>query len=463
MQDAHDLQALVAAAAAGDHAAQTALVERARPRARARAARLVEASAVDDVVQEALIEVLDTIGRLRNPDALPAWVGLAVRKHADRHRRRRRPTEVLAESHAPDAGEDPVERSELVTRVRAALSVASDADRRLLELRHLADWSIEDLAALLGVSPGAVRKRLHDARRRLRPSLHDLHDTRSTVMTDLEQHLGAVHRPGALDLPDPPPVARPAVHEPLATGLTVLDVLAPVARGGTVELVGPAGTGHLILVLELAERMNRNEREPAIVAAASTRQSVGAWSNLGKLVTELDDPSRHAVVLGDGPEEGPQTVSDAAALAQGIAGLGTDVLLVVDKATADAAGGALGLRDLAGLTATGGSVTLLLVDPYAADAPLPPDAGMDTRLVFSADQLALRIFPALDPVQSRARFHRSDVAEEVRGALASADQIRRFFGQSMVVAQGYTGEEPTWIERADAELELRSLLAEQPY
>ena len=460
MDDGRELQALVHAAAAGDPGAQTKLVERSRRRARERAERLVEASAVDDVVQEALVEVLATLSRLRNPEALPAWVGLAVRKHADRHRRRRRPAEAIGEDHAAESGGDPAERSELINRVRAALAVASDADRRLLELHYLADWPIADLADLLGLSQGAVRKRLHDARRRLRPSLQDLHDPRRSPMTNLEHHLGAVHQPGTLDLPEPPPIARPAAYEALATGLTVLDVLAPVARGGTVELVGPAGTGHLILVLELAERMNRNDCDPAIVAAASTRQSLGAWSNLGKLVTELDDPSRHAVVLGDHPEAATQTVRDAARLAQGLAGRGTDVLLVVDKATADAAaGGPLGLRDLAGLSAGGGSVTLLLVDPYAADAALPPDAGMDTRLVFSAEQLALRIFPALDPVLSKARFHRSDVADEVRAALAVADHVRHFFGQSMVVAQGYTGEEPSWIERTEAENELRTLLA----
>lgn len=278
-------------------------------------------------------------------------------------------------------------------------------------------------------------------------------------MPDFDQYLGAIHSPGALQFPDPPPVSRVARHEPLATGLTVLDVLAPVARGATAELVGPAGTGHLILVLELAERMNRNDCDPAIVAAASTRQSVGAWSNLGKLVTELDDPSRHAVILGNEPEEASKTVADAARLAHGLAGDGVDVLFVVDKATADDAGGPLGLRDLAGLSPSGGSVTLLLVDPYADGAPLPPDAGMDTRLVFSVDQLALRIFPALDPVLSRARFHRNDLTDSIRAVLASADMLRRFFGQSMVVAQGYTGEEPTWIQRTEAEAELRSLLA----
>lgn len=49
-------------------------------------------------------------------------------------------------------------------------------------------------------------------------------------------------------------------------------------------MVGPAGTGHLVLVVELSYRLNRTDRESAVVAVASSKRSTGAWSHLGKLV-----------------------------------------------------------------------------------------------------------------------------------------------------------------------------------
>jgi hypothetical protein len=223
-------------------------------------------------------------------------------------------------------------------------------------------------------------------------------------------------------------------------------------------MVGPVGTGHLILVVEVAQRLNRNEREPAIVAAASSRESLGAQPNLVKLVTELEDHDRHAVVMTDEAGEAPAALRDASLLARGLAGGGVDVLQVVDMATAEAAGGPAQLKALAGLSPGGGSVTLILLDPYGPGFSPPTDAGMDTRLVFSADQLALRIYPALDPVASRSGFQASDLADEIRDLLARSDQVRRYFGQSLVVARDYTGEEPTWVDRVDAEAELAHLM-----
>lgn len=455
-----DLRDSVLRAAAGEAEAQGELMTRYLPLARARAVRLVDPSAVDDVVQDAFLDLFTTIDRLRHPEALPAWIALTVRKHADRHRRRLRPTTELSDDAVT---EDPLEahaeRSELKVRVRSALLAAGDRDRRLLELRYLAGWSIDDLADVLEVSNGVVRKRLHDARRRLRPALQDLHDRKAIPMTDYERHLGAVHAPDALDLGDPPPVARPAAREPIPTGLKILDVVAPISRGGTVEMVGPAGTGHLILVVELAQRLNRNDREPVVIAAASTRQSVGAWSNLAKLVTELEDNDRHAVVICEDPGDASATVRDAALLARGVAAAGVDVLLVVDKATSDDSGGPQALKQLAGLSPGGGSITVILLDPYEDGQPLPPDAGMDTRLVFSADQLARRIFPALDPVLSHAKFHTNTLTTDLRNLLVRSEEIRRYFDQPMVVAEDYTGEAPTWVDRTDAETELEDLLA----
>lgn len=134
----------------------------------------------------------------------------------------------------------------------------------------------------------------------------------------------------------------------------------------------PGWHRNLVLVLELSYRLNRGDRESAIVAVTSSRPSEGAWSNLAKLVTELPDNDRHAVVLSDDDTGARQAVRDGATLARGLAAKATDVLLVVDKATATAVGGATVLKGLAGLSPGGGIDHDDLPGPTRATASCRP-------------------------------------------------------------------------------------------
>lgn len=454
---------MVRRASGGDARAQADLVASFSALARATASRLVdELAAVDDVVQEAFVEVFASLPRLRHPEAFPAWVRLAVRKHAERHRRTRRPTtsfESIDRDGHPPVHDDLVEERDAARRVRATLATLRSDDRQLLELRYLADWTTAEIAEALGITEGAVRKRLHDARQRARPNFRPHLEQEQTLMTDFESHLGRVYRPGELRLPaTPASVARPAERAPVVTGLKIVDTIAPLARGGTVELVGPAGTGHLVLVLELSYRLNRGDRESAIVAVGSTTLTAGARSNLAKLVTEVDEHDRHAVIECPAGGDARQALEDGRALAHGLASSGLDVLLVVDRAIADAVGTAAGLKDLAGVSAGGGSVILVLLDAYERGLPVPADAGMDTRLVFSLEQVALGIYPALDPEASRANFGDDDLAAEVRRMLAASTRVRRFFAQPMFMAESHTGITATWIDREESERELVALV-----
>ena len=460
MNDDRCLAERVRRAASGDVEAQQDLLASFRPLARATANRLVDdAAAVDDVVQDALAEVLVALPGLRHPEAFPAWVRLSVRKHAERHRRSRRPSQPLSTAPEIARSDDPtIEGRELARNVQSVLSTLRNDDRHLLELRYLADWSITELADALGISTGAARKRLHDARRRARPSLSPLMN-KEQKMSDHEQYLGRTYAPGDLSLDHAvPSVARPERREPMATGLKILDTVAPIARGGTVELVGPAGSGHLVLILELSYRLNRTEREAAIVAVGSRALSRGARSNVSKLVTDVPEHGRHAVIECAGAHDAERALGDGRALAHGLAGAGIDVLLVVDRATADFLGSPAKLKDLAGVSAGGGSITLILLDPYERGLPIPADAGMDTRLVFSLEHVALGIYPALDPAASRAHFLDQPLAEDVRRLLDAAAAVRQYFAQPMYAATEHTGVPATWVDAHDAEEDLRRLL-----
>lgn len=448
----------VDAARAGDVAAAGALFERFEPLARSTAHRLVGTAAdAEDVVQESFVEAFATIDRLRVPEAFPAWLRLIVRKHADRTRRSHRPAVRLDPAQAVRSTEpepdEVVERAETAASVRRALAGLALSDRRLLELRYLAGWTTAELADLTGSNGGAVRKRLHDARRRIRPALDHL---REDPMTNYDSYLGRIHSAG-VSIPSATRPDRPAPLVATATGLRVLDAVAPVARGGTIELAGPLGTGQLVLVVELAYRLGRGETEAAVVAVGSDVDRPGAFPSYRGLVEDVDEHDRHAVVLHAGPSDAAAALAAGSNLANGLAASGVDVILAVDRVTLDDAG----LDDpatLAGLAAGGGSVTLVVVNAVPREESLPPSLGLDTRLVFSLERLFLGIFPALDPAESRAAFAEPALAGEVRQLLADAARLRAHFHQPLRVAERYTGEPATWIDQTDAENELRALL-----
>jgi RNA polymerase sigma factor (sigma-70 family) len=259
-----DLAKLARAAREGDEVSRDELVAAARPLMLRWAARLVDDRAtVEDVVQDALIEVHRTLMDLREPEAVAGWLHLAVRKHADRHRRRRQPGLVLDVDLHGDVAvgphrDDPAalaEQAEDIAVIRRALALVKDTDRLLLVLRYYGGWPESDLAVLLGISGGAVRKRLYDARRRLRGEVASLDsvtplstatDPWEKLVTDVRALLGAMY-----DLDDSmpalpegmPPLSRPESPGRLDTGIKVLDTLVPLPRGGVVDLTGPVGTG----------------------------------------------------------------------------------------------------------------------------------------------------------------------------------------------------------------------------
>jgi len=122
----------------------------------------------EDLVQETLAKVYVRMGRrfagrVENP---AAYAQTALVRTFLSHRRRR------SSHERPYA--DPPDRPD-ATGLRLALLDAlaglAPADRAVLVLRYLEDLSVEEVAARLEVSPGAVRNRSMRALARLRPLL----------------------------------------------------------------------------------------------------------------------------------------------------------------------------------------------------------------------------------------------------------------------------------------------------
>ncbi|MDQ6887009.1 MAG: sigma-70 family RNA polymerase sigma factor [Gemmatimonadota bacterium] len=141
------------------------------------ARRLGDARLAEDVAQETLHRVIHSVrtGRLRTPDALPAFV-FATAKHICQHRERssqreerallRFGSDLLAVSAPPDALAELV-GAERRAMVRRALSRLGESDRRLLRALFFEQRDPGEVARELGSTPGALRVRKHRALQRL--------------------------------------------------------------------------------------------------------------------------------------------------------------------------------------------------------------------------------------------------------------------------------------------------------
>lgn len=156
---------LVSAAAAGDPAAWNALVDRyaALVHAVCRRWRL-DAADTADVSQTVWLRLVENLGRLREPQALPGWLMTTTNRECTRiyhAHRRERPDEVV-ESLAQTADTDPaldgaLLREERDAALRAALGELPERCRRLFDLL-MADppAAYADISDRLGMPCGAI-------------------------------------------------------------------------------------------------------------------------------------------------------------------------------------------------------------------------------------------------------------------------------------------------------------------
>lgn len=132
-----------------------------------------------DAAQEATVAAMTNLDRLRSPDRFGAWFcGIALNV-ARRWLRQLRPeaprlhTELASESPGPA---EMVETAEITARVRGAIAALPDGQRDAVLLFYLQGLSHREVAGELGISVGAVKSRLHQARASLAPRLATIID-----------------------------------------------------------------------------------------------------------------------------------------------------------------------------------------------------------------------------------------------------------------------------------------------
>jgi RNA polymerase sigma factor (sigma-70 family) len=137
---------------------------------------LGDAHAAEDAAQAAFLVLARKAGSLRRPEALAGWLhGVACRVALKAHGSRRHHQDLAAAAELADPRPDPLAE----VSARDVLAVLEQEVQRLPQPARLAvvlccleGLSLEEAAARLGCTPGAVKGRLERGRQRLHERLH---------------------------------------------------------------------------------------------------------------------------------------------------------------------------------------------------------------------------------------------------------------------------------------------------
>lgn len=133
----------------------------------------------EDVVQEAFAEAFANLGKLDKPEAFPGWFKVIVERQCHRHERRKQHTvvpitELLHVDLDRDSRHNPEEQALLNEKYRSLHDSIDDlpsALSRVVHMFYFQGYSLKEISDALNVSVSALKKRLYDARAKLRHSL----------------------------------------------------------------------------------------------------------------------------------------------------------------------------------------------------------------------------------------------------------------------------------------------------
>lgn len=170
----------------------------------------------EDAVQEACLQAVLGLDRLRQPERFAQWLtGIAL--NVCRHSLRRRSAESLSAlessggwSAAGGASVEPgpeelAESADVAARVRTEVLRLPVGQRSAVVGFYLSGLTYRETAAALGIGVPAVKTRLHKARAALRDNLRTLWEEQTMTTTDVVEMRIADVRRGAHD-------AEPAAH-----------------------------------------------------------------------------------------------------------------------------------------------------------------------------------------------------------------------------------------------------------
>ncbi len=181
----NDETELIQAATRGDRGAFEVLVRRYQDRLYTAVVHIVGCrSEAEDVVQDAFVQAFVKLDTFKHQSRFYTWLYRIAFNVSISRRRRRRRVEVswdesreLAGEEPVDSGEspmDPLEQAERRQLLEQAMGRLTEEHRSIIVLRHLEEFSYEEIAEILVISVGTVRSRLHRARAALLGHLQQL-------------------------------------------------------------------------------------------------------------------------------------------------------------------------------------------------------------------------------------------------------------------------------------------------
>ena len=171
---------LVSRAQAGDLASYEEIVRRFQAWAFSRAFSILgDSHLAEDAVQDAFVEAFRNLGSLLAPEAFPSWFQRIVLTACNRITRKRAlPASSLDEAQISQRTDldpsDRIEREERDRMVHIAIQSLSDNLRMVTALYFIGGMSQREVGDYLCLSETVVKKRLFDARRKLRGYLTNM-------------------------------------------------------------------------------------------------------------------------------------------------------------------------------------------------------------------------------------------------------------------------------------------------
>ena len=187
-----DEGALVAALRAGEAAAYEILVRTYGPRLLATARRILrDAALAEDCLQETFLKAFDKIDGFEGRSALGTWLhSILVNQSLMKLRKNKRERHEQIDDLMPQfdsnacrieapwsylaTPEELLEQDQTRALVQSKIDQLPENYRIVLQLRDIEEFDTETVAAMLGISPGAAKVRLHRARAALKVLLEPL-------------------------------------------------------------------------------------------------------------------------------------------------------------------------------------------------------------------------------------------------------------------------------------------------
>lgn len=308
--------------------------------------------------------------------------------------------------------------------------------------------------------------------------------------------------------------------EILETGIKVIDLIAPITKGGKVGLFGGAGVGKTVLIQELINNIAKFHSGYSVFAGVGERTREG--NDLYNEMKESGVLDKTSLVFGqmnEPPGARLRVGLSGLTIAEGFRDQGSDVLLFIDNIFRFTQAGAevsalLGrLPSAVGyqpnlaqemgqlqerITSTRkGSITsvqavFVPADDITDPAPATTFAHLDSTIVLNRALTELGLYPAVDPLDSSSTIldpeivgeEHYEVAREVQRVLqrykdlqdiiailgmeelsdadkqtvARARRIQRFLTQPFFVAEAYTGNSGQYVSLSDTIAGFREIL-----